>query len=223
MLFIFLGKKINITNSIKIVIIVFLVISPYVIRNYIHFNQVIIVKSLGFNLWKGNNQLSQVAGYGNFTIDEFENLNYKVNNIEKNKYYEINLDNIFLDEAINNLQKNPIRYIKLFFKKLFSFYFIDLKSSYPNYYNLFHIIPIIILSLLSFPSLFVLFRTNKFENKCLGLYFFSNLIIFSIFFILPRYKLVIMPIQIILSVYTLSYIIKKLAKNKFLRKMFYNE
>ena len=133
------------------------------------------------------------------------------------------LDNIFLDEAINNLQKNPIRYIKLYFKKLFSFYFIDLKSSYPNYYNLFHIIPIIILSLLSFPSLFVLFRTNKFENKCLGLYLFSNLIIFSIFFILPRYKLVIMPIQIILSAYTLSYIIKKLAKKKFFKKIFYNE
>ena len=213
LLFIFLGKKINITNSIKIVIIVFLVISPYVIRNYIHFNQVIIVKSLGFNLWKGNNQLSQVAGYEKFTIDEFENLNYKVNNIEKNKYYEINLDNIFLDEAINNLQKNPIRYIKLFFKKLSSFYFIDLESSYPNYYNFFHIFPVVILSLLSFPSLIVFFRNNKFENKYLGLYFFLNLVIFSIFFILPRYKIVILPVQIILAGYTLNYVIKKIRKS----------
>ena len=211
--FIFIGKKINIINLIKIIIIVFLVISPYVIRNYIHFNQVIIVKSLGYNLWKGNNQLSIVEGYGKFEIDEFKNLHYKVKNIKENKYYEINWDDIFLDEAINNLKKNPIRYTKLFFEKLFSFYFIDLESSYPNYYSFFHIFPVILLSLLSFPSLIVFFRTNKFENKYLGFYLFSNLIIFSIFFILPRYKLVIMPLQIILVGYTLSYVIKKIRKN----------
>ena len=51
-----------------------MVISPYVIRNYIHFNQVIIVKSLGYNLWKGNNQLSTVEGYGKLEIEEFKNL-----------------------------------------------------------------------------------------------------------------------------------------------------
>ena len=192
-------------------IIVFLVISPYVIRNYIHFNQFIIVKSLGYNLWKGNNQLSKVEGYGK--IDEFKNLHDKVKSISKDKYYEINWDNIFLKEAKDNIEKNPIIYAKLFFKKLFSFYFIDLGSSYPNYYNFFHIFPIIILSLLSFPSLIIFFRNNKFESKYLGLYFFLNLVIFSIFFILPRYKLVILPVQIILVGYTLNYVIKKIRKS----------
>ena len=211
--FIFISKKIDIINLIKILIIVFLVISPYVIRNYIHFNQFIIVKSLGYNLWKGNNQLSKVEGYGKFEIVEFKNLHDKVKNVNKDKYYEINWDNIFLEEVINNIEKNPIIYLKLFFKKLFSFYFIDLESSYPNYYNFFHIFPVIILSLLSFPSLIVFFRNNKFENKYLGLYFFLNLVIFSIFFILPRYKLVILPVQIILVGYTLNYLIKKIRKS----------
>ena len=113
----------------------------------------------------------------------------------------------------DNIEKDPIIYIKLFFKKLFSFYFIDLHSSYPNYYNFFHIFPIIILSLLSFPSLIIFFKNNKFENKYLGLYFFLNLVIFSIFFILPRYKLVILPIQIILATYFVQYLIKKFKKN----------
>jgi hypothetical protein len=209
--FIFIYKKINIINLIKILIVVFLVISPHVIRNYIHFNQFIIVKSLGYNLWKGNNQLSKVEGYGK--IDEFKNLHDKVKSISKDKYYEINWDNIFLKEAKDNIEKNPIIYAKLFFKKLFSFYFIDLGSGYPNYYNFFHIFPIIILSLLSFPSLIIFFKNNKFENKYLGLYFFLNLVIFSIFFILPRYKLVIIPIQIILAVYFVQYLIKKFKKN----------
>ena len=211
--FIFISKKIDVINLIKILIIVFLVISPYVIRNYIHFNQFIIVKSLGYNLWKGNNQLSKVEGYGRFEIVEFKNLYDKVKSINKDKYYEINWDNIFLKEAKNNIEKNPIIYAELFFKKLFSFYFIDLESSYPNYYNFLHIFPIIILSLLSFPSLIIFFKNNKFENKYLGLYFFLNLVIFSIFFILPRYKLVILPIQIILATYFVQYLIKKFKKN----------
>ena len=59
----------------------------------------------------------------------------------------------------------------------------------------------------------VFFRNNKFENKYLGIYFFLNLVIFSIFFILPRYKIVILPVQIILAGYTLNYVIKKIRKS----------
>ena len=136
----------------------------------------------------------------------------KIINLKKNKYYEINRDNIFLDEAIYNLSKNPIQYFKLFLKKIFSYYFFDINSNYPNYFNFFHIVPIVILSLLSFPGLFIFYKVNKFENKCLGLYLLLNLIIFSIFFILPRYKLVILPVQIILATYFIGYIVKKFKR-----------
>jgi len=210
--FIFFSKKIKLINLMKIVIVTFLVISPYLIRNYVHFNQIFLVKSLGYNLWKGNNELSLVEGYTNLDRIEFANLQYQLINIEKNKYYEINRDSIFLEEAINNLEKNSFRYSKLFLKKFLSYYFIDMNSSYPNYYNFFHIFPIILLSVLSFPGLYVLFKTDKFEHKCFGLYLFSNLIIFSVFFILPRYKLTILPIQLILAAYFVIYIFKKFIK-----------
>ena len=210
--FIFFSKKIKLINLMKIVIVTFLVISPYLIRNYVHFNQIFLVKSLGYNLWKGNNELSLVEGYANLGRIEFSNLQYQLINIEKNKYYEINRDSIFLKEAINNLEKNSFRYLKLFLQKFFSYYFIDMNSSYPNYYNFFHIFPIILLSVLSFPGLYVLFKINKFEHKCFGLYLFSNLIIFSAFFILPRYKLTILPIQLILAAYFVIYIFKKFIK-----------
>jgi len=208
--FIILNKKIKLINLIKIVMVVFLVISPYLVRNYIHFNQIFLVKSLGYNLWKGNNELSLVSGYETLERNEFSNLASKLNNLEKNKYYEVNKDNILLDEAISNLTKDSFRYFKLFFKKLFSYYFFDINSNYPGYYNFFHIFPIIILSILSFPGLFIFFKTNKFENKCLGLYLFSNLIIFSVFFILPRYKFAILPVQIILTAYFIQYVLNKL-------------
>jgi len=212
LLFIIWQKKIKLIHMIKIVMIVILVISPYIIRNYIHFNQIFIVKSFGYNLWKGNNELSTVEGYENLSNSQFAYLSLKINNLEKNKYYEINRDKIFLDEAFNNLREDSSRYIKLFFNKLFSYYFIDTNSRYPNYYNFFHIFPIILLSLISIPGIFIFYKKNKFENRCIGLYLFINLIIFSIFFILPRYKLAILPIQIILATYSIDYIIKKIGK-----------
>ncbi len=214
LLFITWQNKIKLIDFTKIVIISILVISPYVVRNYIHFNEIFIVKSFGYNLWKGNNELSKVEGYDeDFSASEFTKLSLKINAIEKNKYYEINRDNIFLDEALNNLHKDSTRYIKLFFKKLFSYYFIDFNSHYPNYYNFFHIFPIVLLSLLSLPGLYIFYKKDKFENKCLGLYLFINLVVFSIFFILPRYKLAIFPIQIILATYSVDYIITKIRKN----------
>ena len=212
-LFIFFSKKIKLINLMKIVIVTFLVISPYLIRNYVHFNQIFLVKSLGYNLWKGNNELSLVEGYENFERPEFRSIHSKIKNLEKNKYYEINRDDIFLDAAIGNLQKDPLRYILLFIKKFSSYYFIDLNSNYPKYYNFFHIFPIFALSLLSLPGLVIFSKINKFENKCLGIYFFLNMIIFSIFFILPRYKLIILPLQIILSAYFFIYILQKIKKN----------
>ena len=150
------------------------------IRNYVHFNQILLVKSLGYNLWKGNNELSLVQGY-NYKNDKFQKLESQLNNLEKNKYYEINRDNIFLKEAKNNLSKDPLRYLNLFLKKIFSFYFIDLNSTYPNYYNFFNFFPAIIIAILSFPGLFIFFRKKNIKHNYLGLYLFTNLIIFSIF------------------------------------------
>jgi len=213
-LFSIFNKKIKLINLTKIILIVSLVISPYVIRNYVHFNQILLVKSLGYNLWKGNNELSLVQGYENFENYKFKKLESQLNNLKKNKYYEISRDNIFLNEAINNLTKNPLRYLNLFFKKFFSFYFIDLNSTYPNYYNFFNIFPATILAILSFLGLFIFFEKKNIKHNYLALYLFSNLIIFSIFFILPRYKLIILPIQIMIATHFIVYFLKKITTTK---------
>jgi len=202
-------KKTKLINLVKIFSIVILITSPYVIRNYIHFDQFFFVKSLGYNLWKGNNQLSIVQGYEDLRNLEFNKLNNKLQKIEKNSIYEISRDKVFLDEAIINLKSNPIAYIKLYVKKFFSYYFIDLNSNYPNYYNIFHFLPLLLISALSFPGLLTFFKEKNFERRSFGLYLILNLVIFSIFFILPRYKLIILPIQIILAANFIIYIVRK--------------
>ena len=114
---------------------------------------------------------------------------------------------MYMQEAIKNIKGNPSYYIKLYFKKVFSFVFIDLNSTYENYYSYLNILPKIIISILTL--LGVLLLTKK-ENILVyySLYYFFNIFLFSLFFILPRYSLMLLPIQIILT----CYLIKKLKK-----------
>jgi hypothetical protein len=210
-LFSVLNKKINLITFAKITLIVALIISPYVIRNYVHFNQFFLLKSLGFNLWKGNNKMSTVQGYENFYDGNFKKLEFKIKNLEKNKYYEINKDKIFFEHAKNNLSEDPIRYLNLFFKKVFSYYFIDLQSTYPKYYNFLNIFPSVVLGVLSFLGLYSFSKKKSIKHNYLLLYLLSNILIFAIFFILPRYKLIILPVQIIIAV---DFINNFLGKNK---------
>ena len=43
----------------------------------------------------------------------------------------------------------------------------------------------------------------------LSLYFFLNILFFSIFFILPRYSLILLPAQILLSIKFVNYVLRK--------------
>ena len=229
--YLLIKNKINLKNIIIISLCTSLVISPYLIRNYYNFNQIFIVKALGFNLWKGNNELSSVEGYGDFNLDfynyavinDIENPNYKnpifkdindkIETLNKDKFYELNKDKIFLEHAKKNLTTDPQNYLVLFMKKILSFYFIDLNSSYTGYYNFFHFFPILIIGIFSFPSLIIILKEKKFNINYLVLYLLVTTLIFSIFFILPRYKLAILPIQIILASYFFNYVFKKFNKN----------
>ena len=165
---------------------------------------------MGYNLWKGNNQFSPVGGFENLEKVEFNNLKSQINNLKKDKYYELKKDNIFFKEAKKNLLSDPFRYANLFVKKFISYYFVDLNSKYPNYYNFFHFFPVIILALLSLPGLLIFLKKNA-QADLIYIYLFSNLTIFSFFFILPRYKLGILPVQIILATYFVIYVIKKIS------------
>ena len=183
-------------------------ISPYLTRNYIAFDKMIIHSGLGYNLWKAYNPNAKVEGY----YEESKELKLKINNVKKDIYYRINEDKVYLNEAKTYFYDNPEKYIKLFFKRLFSFFFIDLNSSQANYYNLFHILPNLSLSIFSLLGLIVCYKKN-FRYNYLILTMFIILFVYSLFALLPRYKLYVLPFQIILSLSFLDFLIKKLSKN----------
>ena len=121
------------------------------------------------------------------------------------------MDKVFLDQATENIIKEPTRYLILFAKKIVSFLFINIKSSQPNYYNPWHYLPVLLLGITSLIGIFVSDKKSHRLNYLIIL-FFVNVVIFSSFFILPRYKLVILPLQIIFTNVLIEHIKKKFFK-----------
>ena len=202
-------KKINILNLIKILLISFIIVSPYLVRNYINFEKIHIANVTGYALWKGNNPSLKVEGFENF--NQFEDIKSELENIPYDNFYETKRDNIFFKAAMKNILAEPDVYLLLYIKKIFSFYFFDINSTYKNYYHFMHIIPIALISILSLPGLVIFFRSKDFHQRYLMIYLVMYILIFSLFFILPRYKLAILPIQIILSTFSINYLLNKIT------------
>jgi 4-amino-4-deoxy-L-arabinose transferase-like glycosyltransferase len=201
--FIFISRKIKFL--IISLIISSIIISPYIIRNYNIFDTFILTKSFGYNLLKGNNPEFKVEGSPNY-IEKVYNRNDL--NIKADNFYEIKLDDFYKEKSLEYIKDNPKKYFYNYLLKVFSFLFFDTNSSYPNYYNIYHLLPKLILSFSSIFGAVIVLRKKGFLQY-LSIYFFSNILFFSIFFILPRYSLILMPIQILLSIEFYRYCLRK--------------
>ena len=191
----FFFYKVSIKKILLISLIALMTISPYLVRNILVFDTITITKTTGYNLWKGSHP--EAKGIEGSEIKD-KNLKAKIDAIPKDKFYGLNYDNLFLKEAIKNISNDPIRYLSLFVKKAFSFLFIDLNSTAPNYYNPFHYLPVLLIGITSIVGIaFSDKRSSKLNY--LILIFFFYVFIFSTVSILPRYKLIILPLQIIFT------------------------
>ena len=187
--------KISIKKIFLICVISLITISPYLIRNFIIFDTITITKTTGYNLWKGSHPMAE--GIEGSEIKD-NNLRKKIDSIPKNKFYGLNYDNLFLNEAIKNIKDDPLRYLSLFFKKAISFLLIDLNSTAPNYYHPLHYLPVLAVGITSLIGVGASYKkTRKFNYFILIL--FAYVFIFSTVSILPRYKLIILPMQLIFT------------------------
>ncbi len=205
-LYFFFFLKKNMKYFLISIIISLLVISPYLYRNYKNFQTITITKSFGYNLLKGNNLNFKVEGDNSLIETNFFRIS---NKIKTNNQYDIILDNLYKERAFNTIKNNPIEYFKFYLKKIFSFLFFDVNSSYGKYYHAFHFYPKVIIAVLSFVGGIINLRKKGF-NQFLALFYFGNIFLFSIFFILPRYSLILLPVQIILSMSIIKFLTRKL-------------
>ena len=187
-------------------LITLIVISPYIKRNYSYFNTFTLTKSFGYNLLKGNNPSLKVEG-----DPLYINKNYSTSaiKIKTDNNYELNLDNFYKEKTYKLIKENPDQYFNLYIKKILSFLFLDINSTYPDYYNIFHLLPKILLSILSLIGAIISLRRKNFF-QFLSIYYFSTILLFSIFFILPRYNLILLPIQLLLSIKAVEFLKRKI-------------
>ena len=170
-------------------------ISPYLIRNIIVFETVTITKTTGYNFWKASHPDAKGLEGSEIINDSLQK---QIDKIPKDKFYGLNFDNLFLDQAIKNIKKEPVRYLTLFLKKAVSFLLIDISSAHPNYYNPLHYLPVLVLGITALIGI-GLSDKKSYKLNNLILIFFFYVFIFSTVSILPRYKLIILPIQIIFT------------------------
>ena len=213
--YLFFNNFKNLWKITGISLLIIMLISPYLYRNYKIFGVITITKSSGYNLLKGNHPSTVVEGIGMFgdvglivpaVKDKMDKLKLK----GPIKEHDLIKDKILMDQAIKFIKEDPVRYLKLYFKKFVAFMFIDTNSNYPNYYSLPHIIPKVILSITSILGLILVFRFKFNIANYFVLFYLSNIGLFSFFFILPRYSLSLLTIQIILSLYCFDKTEKKI-------------
>lgn len=208
LIYLYLNQK----QIIKILIIsmaTLLIVSPYLYRNYNIFGVITITKSAGYNLLKGNHPRTKVEGVGMFSniekvIPEVKTQLEDLKSKGPVQNYDLLQDKILMEQAIIFIKNNPLRYINLYIKKFLAFMFFDLSATYPNYYSPMHIIPKVLIAVSSFIGMILAFRLSVSISNYVILFYLANIGLFSIFFILPRYSLSLLTIQIILSLYALK-------------------
>ena len=189
-----LFKKTNYKKVIISIVISLILVSPYLIRNYITFKSISIAKAEGYDLWKGNNPYTGVEGNININLELNRDLKKKIESLPASSDYDLKVDKLYKDQAIKFIKEDPSRYLFLYFKKFLSFAFINFNSDYPDYYNVFHILPKIFLAFGTVIGFLYLKKKDEFFIFCL-IYYLATLTIFSFFFILPRYSVSVLPIQ----------------------------
>ena len=209
-------KKLQIEKIIIILMLSLIVISPYLVRNYFAFNKITLIKSIGYNLWKGNNPIAKVEGVESPTAYSYNDIDKKINKLSKDYLYEFHLDELLLKESLNYIFKEPFLFVKRFLKKFLSFFYFNINSDNPNYYHPLFFIPVFFTSIFSSIGIIISLKDLNYKKGYLLLYLVLTLSIFSLFFILPRYKLIILPIQLIFMNYFFIECFKKLKLKKFL-------
>ena len=187
------------------ILLIFLILTPWSLRNYLVFNKLIPVTTVGgYALWRGHNpQASGGADSGHIPPCIVE----EINNLLPTKDFEVKRDNIFLRKAISFIKTNPGENILLTFKKFIFFWTIDPTygpdiaslsgrkggSKHPLYIiPWLTILPFFIIGLVST-------RYQPKKYSLFYLYFTLSTVVAMVFFVLPRYRLFIEPFIIIFA------------------------
>lgn len=188
-----------------IVIILFLIL-PWSIRNSIVFDSLVpMTTNFGQNLYRGNNS-SDVGWWGEEVMVE------KVRKLPRDKSFEIHMNQLYLNRAINYIKENPVRFVINGFRKQFELWVFNLTDTRTKL--LIYLIPTISIFCLFIIGIIRSFNFSKY--KYFYMFFLQATILSAIFFSLPRYqtmmKVLMLPFAVI-GMFFLIHVFKEIFFN----------
>ncbi len=208
-------------SAASLALATFLVIAPWVVRNYVIHKKIMIVSTTGETFWRGNNKYAlgtSLSKDGRSIIElwpvEFRNKVYALDEMGQKKFFE--------KEAVDYIRRNPMSFLRLYAKKVYYFWWFSPQSGaiYPKAYLL--IYKSLYSVLLSFSILGLglsFFSRNEQIRKntwAIAFIFMSVFVTQSFFYVEGRHRWLIEPILIIFFSYgiwkTYGFARQKLAR-----------
>lgn len=186
--------------------IIIIFILPWSIRNSILLDSIVpVTTNFGQNLYRGNN-VSDVGWWGEEIMVE------KVKELPRDKSFEIHMNRLYLNRAINYIKDNPVRFVANGFRKQFELWVFNLSDTRAKL--LIYLIPTISIFCLFIIGIIRTFNVSKY--KYFYMFFLQATILSAIFFSLPRYqtmmKVLMLPFAAI-GMFFLFDIFKRLVLN----------
>jgi len=185
-----------------------LTISPWLVRNYIVFDKPVFRTMYGFNLWRGNHPCATgtgrlANGFGSETCLDQKYLDY----IEKNHpSTELGIDKFYKDEAIKFIKADKMRYAELTLKRLF--YFIVIDPTHPLTKSFVYISGYIFTMVFGIWGGIILYRRKKLDRIYILLPILF-IIAYVPVIIIPRYRLILIWLLLILSSISITGILSR--------------
>jgi len=202
----------KVKKALLVIATAFLIVSPWVIRNYIVFKEFPLMKTtLGVNLWLGNNPRAT----GTFFLPSGEPMDA----ILPEAWYkgfafsETEQDKILYDEAMVYINKNPQHYARLLLKRLYYFTWFppdNLLSKEGRLYKKLFKIPYGFILMSSAIGITLFLKRNSRDTFLLCAIILSVVGLYSFFIVgHARYRLPIEPYLIVFSAYAICVILDK--------------
>jgi 4-amino-4-deoxy-L-arabinose transferase-like glycosyltransferase len=214
-------RKIAVKERLKavffIVLATFLVIAPWIVRNYVIHKEILIISTTGETFWRGNNEYAVGTSFNKngktmmqLWPEDFKKKVYSLDEMGQKKFFE--------KEAMNFIRNNPLRFIKLYIKKVYYYWWFSPQSGivYPGIYL--HIYKYIYIFLIAFSvlgaAMAILFGEEVTRDNAFLLVFIFASICFtqSFFYVEGRHRWLIEPLLIIFFSYGASEAYKFLLK-----------
>jgi len=168
----FTFKKINFGKFLILAFTCIILYSPWVIRNYYVFNQIVLSKTPAWqNIYYGFTPNGQLLDDLKLIPMEHDNNIYQM----RDEIDELKMEKIYKNEVAKATQWKPYFFIKKALSNIFCLYYVPPKYFYDNSFSLFigRKVYVIIVNLLSLISLFFLYKKSKLL-LWFSLLFFAN-------------------------------------------------